>query len=46
MLGPKARPALPAMKGALEAARKGKGDPAMFLRFSLDPAVKALASES
>jgi N-sulfoglucosamine sulfohydrolase len=42
MLGPAARPALPAMKRALAAASKGKGDPAMFLRFSLDPAVAKL----
>ena len=45
MLGAKARPVLPAMKRALQAARKGKGDSAMFIRFSLDPAVKKLASE-
>ncbi|HET6429891.1 MAG TPA: HEAT repeat domain-containing protein, partial [Phycisphaerae bacterium] len=42
MLGAAARPALPAMKRALAAARKGPGDPAMFLRFALDPAVKKL----
>ena len=42
MLGEAARPALPAMKRALAAARKGQGDPAMFLRFALDPAVKKL----
>ena len=42
MLGPVARPALPAMKRALAAARKGKGDPAMFIRFALDPAVEKL----
>ena len=43
MLGPKARPALDAMTKALAAARKGRGDAAMFIRFSLDPAVKALS---
>jgi len=42
MLGPRARPALGAMRRALGAARKGKGDGAMFLRFALDPAVKKL----
>ena len=42
MLGERARPALPAMKRALDAATRGKGDPAMFLRFALEPAVKAL----
>jgi len=43
MLGAKARPALAAMKRALAAARKGKGDSNMFIRFALDPAVRALA---
>jgi len=44
MLGAKARPALSAMTKALAAARKGRGDSAMFIRFSLDPAVKALSA--
>ena len=42
MLGPKARPVLSAMKRALIRARSGRGDAAMFIRFALDPAVKAL----
>jgi hypothetical protein len=42
LLGEKARPALPAMKKVLQDARGRPGDPYMFLRFSLDPAVKAL----
>lgn len=46
MLGEKARPVLPEMKRALKAARSGKGDPAMFIRFALDPAVKVLAPEA
>ena len=43
MLGRKAYPALPAMTRALKTARSGRGDNAMFIRFALDPAVKALA---
>ena len=42
MLGEKARPALPAMKRILAACQKGRGSSAMFTRFALDPAVKAL----
>ena len=42
MLGEKARPALPAMQRALKAAGRKKGDGAMFVRFALTPAVKAL----
>jgi len=45
MLGEKARPALAAMERALAAARKGKGDPSMFIRFALDPAVRALGKQ-
>ena len=43
MLGPRARPALAAMKRALTGAKGKRGDSAMFIRFSLDPAVKALS---
>ena len=43
MLGDKARPALPAMQRALKAAGRKGGDGAMFVRFALTPAVKALA---
>ncbi len=46
LLGEKARPALEAMERALAAARKGKGDPAMFLRFSLEPAVAGLGGKT
>jgi len=42
MLGKKAYPALSAMKRALNASRSGRGDNAMFIRFALEPAVKAL----
>jgi len=42
LLGAKARGALGAMKAALKKARTGKGDSSMFIRFSLDPAVKRL----
>ena len=42
MLGEKARPALPAMQRALKASRRARGDPPMFIRFALTPAVKAL----
>ena len=42
MLGEKARGALPAMRQALKASSQKKGDGAMFLRFALTPAVKAL----
>ena len=42
LLGQAARPALPAMKAALQAARTGKGQDAMYIRFGLDPAVKKL----
>ena len=42
MLGEKARPALPAMQRALKAAGRKGGDGAMFVRFALNPAVKAL----
>jgi arylsulfatase A-like enzyme len=41
LLGPKARPALAAMKEALAAAKEA-GDHAMYMRFSLKPAVEAL----
>ncbi len=43
MLGPKAKPALTAMKRALATSKRGRGDSAMFIRFSLDPAVKVLS---
>jgi len=42
LLGEKARPALPAMKKVLQDARGRPGDPCMFLRFSLEAAVKNL----
>ena len=42
MLGETARPALPAMTRALNAARKGKGDGPMFIRFALDTATQNL----
>jgi len=42
LLGEKARPALPAMRAAAESARKKRGDPAMFLRFSLNAALRKL----
>ncbi|MFW6164212.1 MAG: hypothetical protein ACODAJ_15700, partial [Planctomycetota bacterium] len=42
LLGDTARPALPALKGALAAARNGRGDPAMFVRFALEPTVERL----
>jgi len=42
MLGPKSKPALPAMRKALSAAKKGRGDGNMFIKFSLEPAVEAL----
>ena len=42
MLGEKARPVLPAMQRALKATQGARGDPAMFIRFALTPAVKAL----
>ena len=42
MLGEKARAALPAMQQALKSAARGRGDPPMFIRFALTPAVKAL----
>jgi arylsulfatase A-like enzyme len=43
MLGEKARPALPAIQRALKTVGKKRGDGAMFVRFALTPAVKALA---
>jgi len=46
MLGEKARGALPAMQRVLKAAGKKKGDGAMFVRFALTPAVKALTKGS
>jgi hypothetical protein len=42
LLGETARPALGAMKDALGAATKQRGDPAMFVRFALQPAVETL----
>ena len=42
MLGEKARPVLPAMEKARAAARKGRGDGAMFIRFALDTALERL----
>lgn len=42
LLGDKARPALPAMQAALEKAQQGQGDPAMYIRFALEPAAKGL----
>ncbi len=42
LLGEKARPVLPAMKEVLQGAQGKPGDPYMFLRFSLEPAVKNL----
>ena len=42
MLGGKARPVLPAMQRALKATQRGKGSGATYIRFALDPAVKAL----
>ncbi len=43
-LGGKARPVLPAMEAALQAARPPRRAPdfAMFLRFALEPAVEQL----
>jgi uncharacterized sulfatase len=43
MLGPRAKPALPAMRKALATAKKGPGDGSMFIKFSLEPAVEALS---
>jgi len=43
MLGRKARPVLPAMRRALKATQRAKGNDAMYIRFALDPAVKALS---
>ncbi len=43
MLGEKARLVMPAMQRALKATGGAGGDPAMFIRFALTPAVKALA---
>jgi len=45
MLGEKARPALPAMQKALKATIGRGGDGAMFIRFALTPAVKALTPQ-
>ncbi|NQT50844.1 HEAT repeat domain-containing protein, partial [bacterium] len=45
LLGPAARPALPAMRAALAAARKQKGQHAMYVRFSLDQALKTLETK-
>ena len=42
MLGEKARPALAAMKKALQTAKSKRGAAAMYIRFALAPAVKAL----
>ena len=42
LLGERARPALPTMKRAYEKASSRKGDPYMFLRFALEPALKNL----
>jgi arylsulfatase A-like enzyme len=46
MLGPKARPALPVMQRVLKAVGKKGGDGAMFIRFALTPAVKALTKQN
>ena len=43
LLGERARPVLAAMQRALTAAKGGRGDSNMFIRFALDPAVKRLA---
>lgn len=40
LLGEKARPALPAMREMLKKAADTPGDPHMFIRFALEPAVK------
>jgi N-sulfoglucosamine sulfohydrolase len=45
MLGEKARPMLPAMQRARAAARKGRGDGAMFIRFALDTALEKLGQK-
>ncbi|MBN1417308.1 MAG: sulfatase [Planctomycetes bacterium] len=42
LLGPIARPALPAMRKAFEGVRGAPGDEAMFLRFALEPAIGRL----
>jgi N-sulfoglucosamine sulfohydrolase len=42
LLGEKARPALPAMEAALAEAKADPGDPALFIRFALEPAVATL----
>jgi len=44
LLGEIALPALATMENVLATARKQSGDPAMFVRFALEPAVKALAA--
>ena len=46
MLGEKARGALPTMQKVLKAVDKKRGDGAMFVRFALTPAVKALTKGS
>jgi len=43
MLGRKARPVLPAMQRAFKASQRAKGNDATYIRFALDPAVKALS---
>ena len=43
MLGKKARPVLPAMQRALKPSQRAKGSEATYIRFALDPAVKALS---
>jgi len=46
LLGEIALPALATMENVLATVRKQPGDPAMFVRFALEPAVKALESAS
>ncbi len=45
LLGPAAAPAADAMRAALDGAQ-GKGDWPMYMRFSLEPALAALDSNS
>lgn len=43
LLGEKARPVLPVLREVLKRVRAGRGDENMFLRFSLDTALRKLA---
>jgi arylsulfatase A-like enzyme len=43
LLGEKARPVLPSMQAIYRRVEKQPGDPAMFMRFALEPAIEALA---